>query len=292
MKRNLRFYNATARQRVAALADPHTFEEWLGPSERPTSPHLPQMDLPVAFDDGVVIGRCTVHGREVYLAAQEGAFLGGSFGEVHGAKILGLLRKAAEQKPAAVLLLLDSGGVRLQEANAGEMAVSEIVRQIPVCRRAGVPVIALVCGTNGAFGGAGIIAACCDAIIASEQARLGVSGPEVIEAVAGVEVFDASDRALVWRTVGAKNRYLFGLVKQLVRDEAEAWRDAVRAALAKPPQWNLELLQARQQQLEERLARFGDCTDALEIWRKMGFPNPEAIPLMEPDRFVEEARTV
>ncbi len=292
MKRNLRFYNATARQRVAALADPDTFEEWLGPVERLTSPHLPQMDLPVAFDDGVVIGRCTVYGRQVYLAAQEGAFLGGSFGEVHGAKILGLLRKAAEEKPTGVLLLLDSGGVRLQEANAGEMAVSEIIRQILVCRSAGIPVLALVCGANGAFGGAGIVAACCDTIIASEQARLGVSGPEVIEAVAGVEVFDASDRALVWRTVGAKNRYLFGIVKHLVHDEPEAWRQAVRNALTEPPQWNLQLLQIRQQQLEERLTRFGACTDALEIWHRMGFPNPQAIPLMEPDRFIEEARNV
>lgn len=288
----VRFFNATARQRIAALADPGSFKEWLPPAERLTSPHLPQMDLPVAFDDGVIIGRCTVHGTALYLAAQEGAFLGGSFGEVHGAKILGVLRRALEDRVAGVLLLLDSGGVRLQEANAGEMAVSEIIRQILACRQAGVRVIALVCGANGAFGGAGIIAACCDTILASEQARLGVSGPEVIEAVAGVEVFDASDRALVWRTVGAKNRYLFGIARQIVQDDADNWRQAVADTVSKTAEWGLELLRTRQQRLEERVARFGDCNDALEIWQRMGFAKPEAIPLMEPEVFVEEAKKV
>jgi hypothetical protein len=36
-----------------------------------------------------------------------------------------------------VLLLLDTGGVRLQEANAGELAISEIIRAIVEVRSAG-----------------------------------------------------------------------------------------------------------------------------------------------------------
>jgi len=61
---------------------------------------------------------------------------------VHGAKLVGLLRRALRERPAAVLLLLDSGGVRLHEANAGLIAVSEVMRAVLDARDAGLPVIA------------------------------------------------------------------------------------------------------------------------------------------------------
>ena len=37
-----------------------------------------------------------------------------------------------------------------------------------------------------------------------------MSGPEVIETNRGVEEFNSRDRALVWRTMGGKNRRLLG----------------------------------------------------------------------------------
>ena len=194
------WFDATARQRVTGLLDPGSFTEFIGPSERVQSPHLKMFDLPSAFDDGVVIGRGKLKGKDVLIAAQEGQFMGGTFGEVSGAKILGLVRAARDHKelPQTVLLLLDSGGVRLQEANAGELAVAELMRAIVQARCAGVAVIALVGGKSGAFGGAGLTAATCSRIVISEQGRIGVSGPEVIETNKGVEEFDAQDKALVW----------------------------------------------------------------------------------------------
>ena len=69
----------------------------------------------------MIVGRGTLDGKRVLVAAQEGRFMGGAFGEVHGAKLTGLLRAARElgDKIEAVLILFDTGGVRLQEANAG-----------------------------------------------------------------------------------------------------------------------------------------------------------------------------
>jgi hypothetical protein len=69
-------------------------------------------------------------------------------------------------------------------------------------------VIALVGGSNGCFGGMGIVARCTNGVVMSEEGRLAMSGPEVIETAGGVEEFDARDRALVWRTTGGKHRYL------------------------------------------------------------------------------------
>ena len=56
--------------------------------------------------------------------------MGGGVGEVHGAKLVGLLQRALRDRPAGVLLLAESGGVRLHEANAGLIAVSEVMRAV------------------------------------------------------------------------------------------------------------------------------------------------------------------
>ena len=197
-----RYFEATARSRVAAVLDAGSFHEFLPPEQSEPSPHLAMLGIPGAFDDGVIIGAATLGGRPVLVIAQEGLFMGGSVGEIHGAKIVGLLRRAAREKTAAVIFMVDSGGVRLHEANAGLIAISEIMRAVLETRAAGVPVIVLVGGSCGAFGGMGIVSRLCSAVVMSEEGRLGLSGPEVIETVAGVEVFDSRDRALVWRVTG------------------------------------------------------------------------------------------
>ena len=47
---------------------------------------------------GVVVGRGRLDGKDVLLAAQEGQFMGGTFGEVSGAKMVGLIRAARDHK--------------------------------------------------------------------------------------------------------------------------------------------------------------------------------------------------
>jgi malonate decarboxylase beta subunit len=277
------WFDATARQRVTGLLDPGSFTEFMGPSERVQSPHLKMFDLPSAFDDGVIIGRGKLKGKDVLIAAQEGQFMGGTFGEVSGAKILGLVRAARDHKelPQTVLLLLDSGGVRLQEANAGELAVAELMRAIVKARCAGVAVIALVGGKSGAFGGAGLTAATCSRIVISEQGRIGVSGPEVIETNKGVEEFDAQDKALVWSTDGGKNRRLIGGADAFAEDSMDGFRAAAEAVLAKVPSLDLRTMQAEQERLTSRQQRLGACDDAVSMWRILGIKDPKAIRDMD-----------
>jgi malonate decarboxylase beta subunit len=277
------WFDATARQRVTGLLDPGSFTEFIGPSERVQSPHLKMFDLPSAFDDGVIIGRGKLKGKDVLVAAQEGQFMGGTFGEVSGAKILGLVRAARDRKelPQTVLLLLDSGGVRLQEANAGELAVAELMRAIVQARCAGVAVIALVGGKSGAFGGAGLTAATCSRIVISEQGRIGVSGPEVIETNKGVEEFDAQDKALVWSTDGGKNRRLIGGADAFAEDSMDGFRAAAEAVLAKVPSFDLKTMQAEQERLTARQQRLGACDDAVSMWRILGIKDPEAVRDMD-----------
>lgn len=282
------WFEATARARIAGLLDAGSFSEWLPPAASQPSPHLAQLDLPGAFDDGVVVGYGQLEKKPIFVIAQEGQFMGGAVGEIHGAKIVGALRRAAVEKPAAVLFLIDSGGVRLHEANAGLIAISEIMRAVLDARAAGVPVIALVGGSCGAFGGMGIVAKLCSAILISEEGRLALSGPEVIETVMGVEEFDAKDRALVWRVTGGKHRYLMGDCAALVDDDLAAFRAGAVDFLAgwQEPAPTTALLRAAQQTLENRLAAYGELRDGLDVWAALGIADPVAVPLLDRDELV------
>ena len=287
------YLEANARERLRLLFDTGSFEEFLPPAERVVSPHLGQLNAPVAFDDGVAVGRAKLDGTVVYTAAQEGGFMGGAVGEVHGAKLVGMLRRAVRDKVAAVVLLLETGGVRLHEANAGLIAVSEVMRAVLDARAAGIPVIALVGGSNGAFGGMGIVARCANAVIMSEEGRLAMSGPEVIETANGVEEFDSRDRALVWRSTGGKHRYLLGDCQYIVTDDVSAFRQAALDALADSSaaaiSLTLEALEQEQDMLARRIARFGAMRDPLDIWQALGMPEPERVPMLDIDSFIAAA---
>jgi malonate decarboxylase beta subunit len=282
----LSWYESTARQRLTGLLDASSFVEFIGPEQRETSPHLPVFDLPAQFDDGMIVGHGTLDGTRVWVAAQEGRFMGGALGEVHGAKLTGLLRAARELHPRPVLILFDTGGVRLQEANAGELAIAEIMRALIDARLAGVSVIGLIGGRAGCYGGGGLIAACCSALAISEPGRIGVSGPEVIETHGGVEEFDSQDRALVWRTMGGKHRRLLGGVELFVDDSLEAFRAAAAHLMEHAPVLHAATLEAAQARLEERLERFGRCADAWDVWTALGAADARAIPAMGSEEFI------
>ncbi|EIJ47903.1 acetyl-CoA carboxylase beta subunit [Herbaspirillum sp. GW103] len=285
------YLEATARERILAVLDAGSFKELLPPAQRVVSPHLGQLDAPVSFDDGVIIGEGLLGGRAVMAAAQEGGFMGGAVGEVHGAKLVGLLKRAIAKQAAGVVLLLETGGVRLHEANAGLIAVSEVMRAVLEARAAGIPVIVLVGGANGCFGGMGIVARCANTVIMSEEGRLAMSGPEVIETANGVEEFDSRDRALVWRTTGGKHRYLIGDCQQLVSDDTEAFRTAAIGALGSiaDTQLTLASLEAEQEMLRRRIATFGHAEDPMDIWAELGVARPEAVPMLEAAAFTAMA---
>ena len=269
------YLELSARQRIPAIFDAGSFEEFLPPAARVTSPHLSQLNAPVSFDDGVVVGKGKLGGHTVFGAAQEGGFMGGAVGEVHGAKLVGMLRRAIDEGAHAVVLLLESGGVRLHEANAGLIAVSEVMRAILDVRAAGIPVISVVGGSNGCFGGMGIAARCANTVIMSEEGRLAMSGPEVIETANGVEEFDARDRALVWRTTGGKHRYLMGDCQALVPGGG--------AGLT------LEDLLAEQDMLSRRIRDTEGLRDPMDVWRRLGVPDPAAVPVLEAQDFLAMA---
>lgn len=218
------FIELSARERAKALLDENSFRELLDPFARMMSPWLPKQNIVPQADDGVVVAKGTLQQKPVVIISIEGIFQGGSLGEVGGAKIAGALELAAEDNrngiPTAAILLLETGGVRLQEANLGLAAIAEIQAAI-VALRQYQPVVAVIAGSVGCFGGMSIAAALCSYLIMTQEGRLGLNGPQVIEQEAGVQEYDSKDRPFIWSITGGQQRAASGLVDAYVEDDRQ-----------------------------------------------------------------------
>ena len=234
------FIELSARGRAKCLFDSGTERELAGPFDRIESPWLAIQDVTPQADDGCVVMRGKIGGRQAVVIGFAGPFQGGGIGEVSGAKLTAALDLACIDNQRGIntsaVLLLETGGVRLQEANLGLAAVAEIISSIIALRRY-APVISVTAGTVGCFGGMSLAAGLSSYVVLTREARLGLNGPEVIEEESGVEEFDASDRSLIWAIVGGEQRYHQGLADALVDDDANEIAKTVRDFVAKgiPP---------------------------------------------------------
>jgi malonate decarboxylase beta subunit len=227
------FIELGARERARALLDPGSFRELLGPFDHLESPWLPLQGIVCQADDGAVIAKGTLDGAAAVVLAIESAFQGGSIGEVSGTKLAAtlelVLRECEAGRLVRPVILFETGGVRLQEANLGLAVIAEIQAAIVALRRY-VPVVGVIAGMVGCFGGMSLAAALCSYLIMTKQGRLGMNGPEVIEQEAGIEELNASDRRLIWSLIGGEQRAATGLVDTLVEDDVAQIAASVWAA--------------------------------------------------------------
>ena len=218
------FIELNARERVKALLDENSFRELLDPFARVMSPWLMKQNIVPQADDGVVVAKGTLQQQPVVMISIEGIFQGGSLGEVGGAKIAGALELAAKDNrngiPTTAILLLETGGVRLQEANLGLAAIAEIHAAI-VDLRQYRPVIGVIAGSVGCFGGLSFAAGLCSYLIMTQEGRLGLNGPQVIEQEAGVQEYDAKDRPFIWSMTGGQQRAASAMIDAFVEDDRE-----------------------------------------------------------------------
>ena len=109
----------TPRERLAALADDGHFVE----HERyARSVNLARFGIDAQDDDGIVAATLAIGGRAFEAVAQDSRFLGGSVGERHGMKLAAAIARAVDAR-RPFLVLAASAGVRLHEANGGELAL-------------------------------------------------------------------------------------------------------------------------------------------------------------------------
>jgi malonate decarboxylase beta subunit len=230
------FVERGARSRAQALLDAGTMRELAGPFERLHSPWLAMQHLITQADDGVVVAKGRLDGHPTVVLAIEGAFQGGSMGEIGAAKIAGALELALRDNergiPTQAVIVFETGGVRLQEANLGLAGIAEIQSAIVALRRR-VPVIGVSAGTVGCYGGMSIAAGLCSYFVMTREARLGLNGPQVIEQEAGAAEFDSRQRALIWGLTGGEQRVATRLADACVDDDTAAVRATVADLFAR-----------------------------------------------------------
>ena len=269
--------------RLAALADTGSFAPLPAAGE---SPHVARWGISPAADDGVVCARLAVGTTRVLAMAQDARFLGGSVGANHGAALGRLFLRALDERPDAIVLLVDSGGVRLHEANAAELALARALRALFDVRRAGIPTLAIVAGS--AFGGASVLAAACEGLRFLPGTRLGLSGPGVIETARGKAELDARDPDAVTALFGARARAASG-IGALLADDIEALRDAIRAAALHPVPFDAAALAAWDAKLAARLGLAG-LTPAPAPDSRPAFPVLADANAVDPARWIWRVR--
>jgi propionyl-CoA carboxylase beta chain len=173
----------TARERIALLFDPGSFQELDQlVTHRSTDFGLDKQRVP---GDGVVTGYGTVQGRLVYAFAQDFTVFGGSLSETHAAKIVKIM-DLAMKNGAPVIGLNDSGGARIQEGVVSLGGYADIFLRNTLASGV-VPQISAIMGPCA--GGAVYSPAITDFILmVKKTSYMFVTGPDVIKTVTHEEV--------------------------------------------------------------------------------------------------------
>lgn len=173
----------TARERIHFLLDANSFEE-IGALVLHRSTDF-GMENERYLGDGVVTGYGTIHGRLVYVYAQDFTVFGGSLSETHAEKICKIM-DLAMQNGAPVIGLNDSGGARIQEGVKSLGGYADIFYR-NVMASGVVPQISAIMGPCA--GGAVYSPAMTDfTIMVEESSYMFVTGPNVVKTVTNQDV--------------------------------------------------------------------------------------------------------
>jgi len=218
----------TARERVAALVDPDACTELdMFAVHRTTAFGLDEREF---LGDGVVTGRATIDGRQVFLFSQDFTVLGGSLGEVFAEKICKVMDLAL-RTGSPMIGINDSGGARIQEGVVSLGGYAEIFWR-NVQASGVIPQISLIAGPCA--GGAVYSPAITDfTIMVRGIAQMFITGPEIIKTVTGEDVtFE--------QLGGAQTHATKSGVAHLVADDEDQMNEQTRALLSFIPQNNVD----------------------------------------------------
>lgn len=213
-----RFTTASAAARVDGVLDAGSFQ----PLAHGASPAV------------LLAGGGRLGGEPAWVAATDPRGARGALG-VREAELLCALFEAARREMRPLLLLIDSAGAKVDEGLGALGAFRRLFRQALLTRLAGVPMLALL--GRSCFGGASMLACVCAARVYSAATLLAVSGPGVIQALAGKDELDAADGEQVRALMGGAARARLGSEEVLTADSIGAFRDCALQLLRERRRW-------------------------------------------------------
>lgn len=173
----------SARERIDFLLDEGTFEE-LDKLVRHRCQNF-GMQNSVIEGDGFVTGHGLVHGRQVFVFAQDFTVFGGSLSEANAQKIVKVMDLALKTG-APIIGLNDSGGARIQEGVVSLAGYADIFLRNTIASGV-IPQISAIMGPCA--GGAVYSPALTDFVFMVEgTSHMFVTGPDVIKTVTHEDV--------------------------------------------------------------------------------------------------------
>ena len=173
----------SARERVDLLLDEGSFEE-LDKLVRHRSYNFGLQNT-LIDGDGFVTGHGLIHGRQVFVFAQDFTVFGGSLSEANAQKIVKVM-DLAMKTGAPIIGLNDSGGARIQEGVASLAGYADIFLRNTLASGV-VPQISAIMGPCA--GGAVYSPALTDFVFMVDRtSHMFVTGPDVIKTVTHEDV--------------------------------------------------------------------------------------------------------
>jgi acetyl-CoA carboxylase carboxyltransferase component len=204
----------TARENVAELCDPGSFNEYGALTLAAQRARRDERELiEKTPGDGIVTGVGTVGGRRTAILAYDYTVLAGTQGIRNHRKTDRML-ELAERHRLPVVLFAEGGGGRPGDTDSSELFHLIVPSFHTFGRLSGlVPRVGIVSGR--CFAGNAALLGCCDVVIATPEASIGMGGPAMIEG-GGLGSFKPEEVGPV--SVQERN----GVIDVVARDEAEA----------------------------------------------------------------------
>lgn len=218
----------SSRERIELLFDDGTFEE-LDKLVRHRC-HNFGMEENVVDGDGFVTGHGLIHGRQVFVFAQDFTVFGGSLSEANAQKIVKIMDLALKTG-APIIGLNDSGGARIQEGVVSLAGYADIFLRNTLASGV-IPQISAIMGPCA--GGAVYSPALTDFIfMVDKTSHMFVTGPDVIKTVTHEDV---TKEDLGGATT---HNSISGVAQFLAADDEDCLR-SIRELLRFVPQNNLD----------------------------------------------------
>lgn len=196
-------YRLTAKQRIAALTDPDTFNEMFTEIQtanpldfvdsEPYPDRITMAKEKSGLDEAVIVGTCQINEIETAIGVMDFHFMGGSMGSVVGERLTCMIEYAIKHQ-LPVIIIASSGGARMQESTLSLMQMAKTSSALARLSEAKLPYISVL--TNPTTGGVtASFSSLGDIIIAEPNALICFAGPRVIEQTIGQQLPEGAQKS-------------------------------------------------------------------------------------------------
>jgi acetyl-CoA carboxylase carboxyl transferase subunit beta len=190
-------FSVPARERIAQLLDPDTFEEWyphLRPGDplefndrRPYPERVKAEQERTGLTEAAVVGQGFIKGIRLVFGLTDSGFIMGSMGSVVGEKLTRAIEEGTRQRLPVVIVSGSGGGARMHEGIFSLMQMAKVSAALARHHQAGGLFISVL--THPTMGGvAASFASLGDVILAEPKALVGFAGPKVIQQTVRVQL--------------------------------------------------------------------------------------------------------